>query len=161
MFEILDELTPFEVQKIVLQYTINPPFAGNIVSKLEQKIQVNGDKTGPQVPVETKLVFQCFIPSNNPFWKFREEWNFNWESIQLSLLQKIHNKLSLQPGERYIQNEWDKVQKSHIRVKGGKRQGKVIVTLYCTPQFVEKDDLRRYMRLVKNEIHSLIYNYNS
>lgn len=159
MFEILDELKPFEVQTVVQELS-STLLNGNVSATLRQKIEVQGDSLGLWEPKETKLIVKVFVPADAAFNRFREHWNRNRKKLEPGLVPTLHKITGLPQGERYIINEaWEKVQTSHIIVKSPKKtRGQIIVTLYTTPRFVGRDDLRRYSAKIRDKMYSIIYN---
>lgn len=157
MLEFVNELSEFEVQTVVQEMS-STLLNGNVTATLRQKVEVRGDNIGLWEPKETKIIFKVFVPADAEFLKFREHWNKHREKLEPGLVPTLHKVTGLSQGERYIINEWEKVQASHIIVKSPKKtRGQIIFTLYTTPRFVGRDDLRRYSEKVRDKMYSIIY----
>lgn len=159
MLEFVNELSEFEVQTVIQELS-STLLNGNVSATLRQKIEVRGDNLGLWEPKETKLIIKVFVPADAAFLKFKEHWNRNREKLEPGLVPTLHKITALSQGERYIINEaWEKVQTSHIIVKAPKKtRGQIIITLYTSPRFVGRDDLRRYSAKIRDKVYSIIYN---
>lgn len=158
MLEFVNELSEFEVQTVVQELS-STLLNGNVAATLRQKVEVRGDNIGLWEPKETKITFKVSVPADAAFNKFRDNWNKHREKLEPELVPILHKITALPQGERYIVNEWEKIQNSHIIVKAPKKtRGQIIITMYTTPRFVGRDDLRRYSAKVRDKFYNIIYN---
>lgn len=159
MLEFIDELSEFEVQTVIQELS-STLLNGNVSATLRQKVEVRGDNLGLWEPKETKIIVKVFVPADAAFNKFKEHWNRNREKLEPELIPILHKITGLPQGERYIINKsWEKYQTSNIIIKSPKKtRGQIIVTMYTTPRFVGRDDLRRYSGKIRDKIYNIIYN---
>lgn len=158
MLEFVNELAEFEVQTVVQEFGFTA-LNGNVSATLRQKVEVRGDNIGLWEPKETKIIFKVSVPADAAFIRFRNYWNQHREKLEPELIPTLHKVTGLPQGERHIINEaWEKIQTSHIIVKSPKKiRGQIIVTLYTSPRYVGRDDLRRYSEKVRDKMYNLIY----